>query len=102
MLVDVLDALPLIAKRKPTKLRVAALLAIILVLRDWYADRDGSDYRVRRRVDNGDCAARPVGYVDARAIRRDGNARGQMADRDGGDHCMRVRVNDPRLCRYRS
>ena len=62
MLVDVLDALPLIGEPERAELLIAVLLAIIFAPRDEWCDGDssrtkirswdGGIHRVSRRVDN--------------------------------------------------
>src|ERR1043165_8448985 len=104
MLVHILHALPLIRKPERSKLRVAAVLASILVRRDrcecdpqrTSKTRDRSGHRVCRRVDDGDVILN-ISCVNARSVRRDGRKNWTVAKRDVTDDRVCARVDDKDL-----
>src|SRR6185503_5743293 len=104
MAVDVLNALSLIWKRERTEVLVAAILALILVLRDGcdcdpkrtIKTRNGGDQRVSRRVNDGDRVLN-INGIDACAVGGDRRKDWTEANRDVIDHGVCARVQDDDL-----
>jgi len=109
MLVHILHALTLVRKPERSKLRVAAIFASILVLRDWCEcdpqrtskARDRSDDGVGRRVDDRDVVL-DVSGVDTCAVRRDRGKDRTVAKRDVTDDRVCARVDDKELSEERA
>src|SRR6185369_18057282 len=106
MAIDVLNALPLIRERERTEIFVAAILALILALRDGcdcdpkrtIKTRNGCDQRVSRRIDDGDRVLY-INCIEARAVgcQRWKNRAG--ANRNVIDDRVCARVDDEDLIR---
>jgi len=84
MAIDVFNALPRIGERKPTELPVAAILAIIFVLRDW---GDCDLHKTTKNLGRG-------GHRDggSHRVKRENYSEGIKADRDGANRCLEPAV----------